>query len=192
MKNLFFIALALLSINLYSQSKKKTKIQTTSLIFTVDSSEEVKKINWDDTKEFFEDADEDEEITLGIKVKKNGKVLKSDSKHNFLISGKVKNLDNLIKIISNYEVETTPKVKMSSLIYTVDSVEELQEIDWEEVKKSFVDKDEDEEITLGCKVKKSEDENSKLNIKQSFIISGKVKDLDKLIKIMSNYTKNQK
>lgn len=191
MKNIVLLVVVLISINAYAQEKKNVKFKTTSLTFTVDSTDEAKKINWDETKEFFEDVDKDEEITLGIKIKKNGEVFKSESKHNFLISGKAGNIDQLIKIISNYEVETKPEVKMSSLIYTVDSVKELKEIDWKEVKKSFADKDEDEEITLGCKVKSSDEESSKVDIKQSFIVTGKVKDLDKLIKAMSNYTKNQ-
>ena len=191
MKKLVLVGLLLISININAQSKDKTKIKTTSLTFTVDTADELKTINWNDAKEFFEDNDENEEITLGIKVKKSGEVITSESKHNFLVTGKVKNLNNLIKIISNYEVETKPEVKMSSLIYTVDSVKELKEINWEEVRKSFEEKGEDEEITLGCKVKNSDKEKSKVDIKQSFIVTGKVKDLDKLIKAMSNYTKNQ-
>ncbi len=190
MKNIIIVIAAIISLNTSAQEKKNVKFKTTSLTFTVDSTDEVKKINWDETKEFFEDADKDEEISLGIKVKKKGEVFKSESKHNFLISGKAGNIDQLIKIISNYEF-SKPEVKKSLLVYTVDSIEELKEIDWNEVKESLKGKDKSEEITLGCKVKNKEGDDSKLDIKQSFIITGKIKDLDKLIKIMSNYTRNQ-
>ncbi|AUC16205.1 hypothetical protein BTO06_14000 [Tenacibaculum sp. SZ-18] len=190
MKNIITIIVAIISLNTYAQEKKNIKYKTTSLTFTVDSTDEVKKINWDDTKEFFEDADKDEEISLGIKIKKKGEEFKSESKHNFLISGNAGNIDQLIKMISNYEFSKT-KVEKSSLVYTVESIEELKEINWNEVKESLKDKDENEEITLGCKVKGKDKDELKFETKQSFIITGKIKDLDKLINIMSNYTKNQ-
>lgn len=191
MKKLFAIVLVLATITTYSQSEKKIKIKTTSLTFTVNSEDKLETINWGDAKEFFEDNDKDEEISLGIKIKKNGEALVIPSKHDFLITGKVKNIDELIKIISNYKVKKTSKIKNSELIYTVNSVEKLKEIDWNNVKKSFEGKDKNEEITLGFKIKGEQEGKSKKSIKQNFILTGKVKQLDKLIRIMSNYIENQ-
>ena len=192
MKKILITILLIVAVNMFSQSSNEIKVKTSSLIYSVDSVSELETINWSEAKEFFEGNTEEEEVTLGIKVnelhKKNSKV---KTKQSFEIKGKVKDLDKLIHIMKKYQIKTTAKAKPLSLIYTVDSIEELKTIDWEEARTFFKDHDEDQKITLGCKVKRVKKEKSKLDVKQSFIVSAEAKELDKLIKIMMNYTSSQ-
>ncbi|SNR17334.1 hypothetical protein [Tenacibaculum jejuense] len=191
MTKIMITALLLVITNTFSQSFDE--IKTTSLIYSVDNIEELETIDWKGTKEFFEGNKEDEEVTLGIKIKElSNNESKVKTKQSFEIKGKVKDLDKLITMMKKYQIRTITKVKPKSLIYTVDTVEELKNIDWTKAKTFFKSHDENQEITLGCKVKQAKKENSKLDVKQSFIISAKAKELDKLIKIMMNYTSSQK
>ncbi|WP_442265253.1 hypothetical protein ACSIGC_13055 [Tenacibaculum sp. ZS6-P6] len=192
MKKAILIVLLIIVVKTFSQSVDSVKIKASSLIYTVDSVNELETINWNEAKEFFEGNTEEEEVTLGIKVKGlNKKKSKVKTKQSFEIKGKVKDLDKLIHIMKKYQVKTTAKTKPLSLIYTVDSIEELKTIDWEEARTFFKDHDQDQKITLGCKVKRVKKEKSKLDVKQSFIVSAEAKELDKLIKMMMNYTSSQ-
>lgn len=192
MKKAILIVLLIIVVKTFSQSVDSVKIKASSLIYTVDSVNELETINWNEAKEFFEGNTEEEEVTLGIKVKGlNKKKSKVKTKQSFEIKGKVKDLDKLIHIMKKYQVKTTAKTKPLSLIYTVDSIEELKTIDWEEARTFFKDHDKDQKITLGCKVKRVKKEKSKLDVKQSFIVSAEAKELDKLIKMMMNYTSSQ-
>lgn len=192
MKKAILTVLLIIVVKTFSQSVDSVKIKASSLIYTVDSVNELETINWNEAKEFFEGNTEEEEVTLGIKVKGlNKKKSKVKTKQSFEIKGKVKDLDKLIHIMKKYQVKTTAKTKPLSLIYTVDSIEELKTIDWEEARTFFKDHDKDQKITLGCKVKRVKKEKSKLDVKQSFIVSAEAKELDKLIKMMMNYTSSQ-
>ena len=195
MKNIITVVLLITTMSAFAQAKKtkEVKFKTTSLVFSVDSSDELKTINWDEAKDFFKDSDEDEEISIGFKVKKgDSRNTKLNIKESMVLNGKVAHIDKFIKILSDYKPKNTNEVKKSALVFTVDSIKELKEIDWKEAQEFFEGNDEDDEVILGCKVRRSKEEKSKLTIKQSYQVSGKFKDLDKLIKIMSKYTKSQK
>ncbi len=195
MKNIITVILLITAINAFAQTKKtkKVKFKTSSLVFSVDSTDELKTINWDETKDFFKNSDEDEEISIGFKVMKGDNInTKFKVKESMVLNGKVTHIDKFIKILSDYKPKSVDEVKESALVFTVDSIKELKDIKWKEAKEFFEGSNEEDEITLGCKVKRSKEEKSKSTIKKSFQVSGKFKDLDKLIKIMSKYTKSQK
>lgn len=193
MKRIIITLLLLTAINIQAQSKKKKiKVKATSFFYTVDSIQELKDIEWKNAKEFFSVNDEDEEIVIGIRINEGKDSIQFKTKEKFKLRGKTKNLGKLIKMMSSYQSQAEAKANTSSLVYTVDSIEELKSINWKEAKDFFEGNDGDSEITLGCKVKRKKRKKSKLEIKESFEVTGKMKDLDKLIKIMSNYTSSQK
>ncbi len=84
------------------------------------------------------------------------------------------------------------KKTATSYTYTVKSVEELQTIDWDIVKDFFRDNEDDEEITLGYRIIGMQQKGNQLKIEESFMLTGKFKDIDKLVKVVSNYSVNNK
>ena len=102
----------------------------------------------------------------------------------------------LSTMIHSQEDITTAEIdenKITSLIYSVDSIEELKSINWNDVKEIFnSNKDNKEMIVLGFKVKDNQ-KNSKLKFKHSFEVKGELSDLDgtiemakKMIKVIEN------
>ena len=105
-------------------------------------------------------------------------------------------LISISSIIFSQEDVTTAEIEDSNvnfLIFSVDSVEELKNIKWEDIKDIFkANTDKDKKFTLGFKVK-NEDKNSSLKIKHSFEVKGSLTDLDgtigmakKMIKVIEN------
>ncbi|CAL2102112.1 conserved exported protein of unknown function [Tenacibaculum sp. 190130A14a] len=77
--------------------------------------------------------------------------------------------------------------KITSLVYTVDSLEELKTIDWKDVKEIF--KDSKDSIQLGFRVKNGKSEVNKLKYKHSFEIKSMPKDIDGSIDIAKRLIK---
>lgn len=72
---------------------------TTSLIFSVDSIEELKTIKWDDVKEIFNgNSNKEKKIVLGFKVKNDKKDSKLKFKHFFEVKGKLSDIDGSIEL----------------------------------------------------------------------------------------------
>ncbi|MFD0993743.1 hypothetical protein [Tenacibaculum geojense] len=74
---------------------------------------------------------------------------------------------------------------VTSLIFTVDSSEELKTIKWNDVKEIFANNNKQDEVKIGCRVLSKSTENSN----KEFEIKGKVDDLDKLINMLKKATK---
>ncbi|WP_299109038.1 hypothetical protein [uncultured Tenacibaculum sp.] len=77
--------------------------------------------------------------------------------------------------------------KITSLIYTVDSLEELQSIDWDDVKEIL--EDTEEKVTLGFRVNNENSKENKLKFKHSFEIKSDVEDIDSSINIAKRIIK---
>lgn len=86
---------------------------------------------------------------------------------------------------------------ITSLSYSMESVEELQSIDWKELETLFEENDNDQEIALKFELKLGGDQK---RFKSSFSVKGKTKNMDdlinkakkgvkSLIKISKNYNK---
>ncbi|CAL2077402.1 conserved exported hypothetical protein [Tenacibaculum sp. 190524A05c] len=82
---------------------------------------------------------------------------------------------------------------ITSLVFTVDSVEELETIDWKDVKDIFKNNNEQDSIKLGYRVRFNETKKHDHEFKHSFEIKGKAGDIDgsikiakKVIKVISN------
>ncbi len=78
---------------------------------------------------------------------------------------------------------------VTSLIFTVDSSEELKTIKWNDIKEIFENNNKQDEVKIGCRVLSKSTENSNKEFKHSFEIKGKVDDLDKLINMLKKATK---
>lgn len=77
--------------------------------------------------------------------------------------------------INNTKVTTS---KVNSLSYMADKIEELESINWEDIKEMFNNNNKNDtvELTFGIDFKKS-----KMKFKSSIKVSGEIKDLDSLI-----------
>jgi len=103
MKKISTILFLLISGLLYSQSEAPTttikESKITSLVYSVDSVEVLKTINWDDVKEIFNrNENKDESIVLGFKVKSDTNDSEPKFKHSVEVKGKMSDLDGTIKI----------------------------------------------------------------------------------------------
>ena len=103
MKKISTILFLLISGLLFSQSEapiatlKESKI--ISLVYSVDSLEELKTINWDDVKEIFNrNENKDESIVLGFKVKRDVNDSEPKFKHSVEVKGKMSDLEGTIEI----------------------------------------------------------------------------------------------
>ena len=94
---------------------------------------------------------------------------------------------NLILAQEDVTTAKFSESNMTSLVYTVDSIDELNEINWSDIKTMF-DNNKNETIVLGFKVK-SDKKNDTLKFKQSFKVEGKLEDLDGTIKITKKVIK---
>lgn len=77
--------------------------------------------------------------------------------------------------------------KITSLIYTVDSLEELKTINWDDVKE--IVNDNEEKVTLGFRVKNDKSKRNTLKFKHSFEIKSDVEDIDSSIDIAKRIIK---
>lgn len=113
MKKVITALLICLSSVFYAQENAATlnvnDSNVTSLVFSVDSVDELKSINWDDVKEIFKgNTNKDEKVVFGFKVKDNTEKSKVKIKHSFEVKGKLSDIDNtialakkMIKVIEN-------------------------------------------------------------------------------------------
>lgn len=118
MKQFFTITFLLFYFSIFSQestfdiSKEDKKFTVHSIKFSINSSEELKTINWNDTKETFKGNKPEDLIELAFEI--DLPKSKNKFKSSYKISGKTKNIDSLIKkiekgvtsiskIISNYK-----------------------------------------------------------------------------------------
>lgn len=100
MKNISIILFLLLNTVVFSQNEVATfkESKVTSLIFTVDSVDELKTIDWDDVEEILKkNENTDESIILGFKVKNQEKDSGLKFKHSFEVKSKVSDLEGVIE-----------------------------------------------------------------------------------------------
>lgn len=100
MKKLLLILFAFTLSVSYAQEKNDAKISFTestvnSLMFSVDSPNEFKTINWKDIKEIFSENKKIDSISLGFELKKSP-IRKTH--YSFTIKGKSDDIDGLIKM----------------------------------------------------------------------------------------------
>ena len=74
-------------------------------------------------------------------------------------------------------------INTNSIIIRVDSSNELETINWKDIKSVFIENDPESEISLEIKVKTKEKSENKLKVKldYSFKSTSKAKDIDSLI-----------
>ena len=78
-------------------------------------------------------------------------------------------------------LNTDTEVKVTSMSYSVNSVKELETINWEEVKTIFESNKDDETIKLSFAIKLKKSENKKVSISSKFSVEGKSENIDDLI-----------
>ena len=78
-------------------------------------------------------------------------------------------------------LNTDTEVKVTSMSYSVNSVKELETINWEEVKTIFESNKDDETINLSFAIKLKKSENKKVSISSKFSVEGKSENIDDLI-----------
>ena len=103
MKNIIIILFLLTANIILAQedvtTAKFTESNITSLVYTVDSVEELNEIKWSDIKTMFDkNTNKNETIILGFKVKNDTKNSTSKFKHSFKVEGKLEDLEGTIKI----------------------------------------------------------------------------------------------
>lgn len=81
----------------------------------------------------------------------------------------------------NESINTNTEVKVTSMSYKVDSVKELENIDWDEVKTIFETNKDEELIKMSFGIDLKKTENQKVSIAGKFTVEGKSKNLDDLI-----------
>lgn len=84
-------------------------------------------------------------------------------------------------IAINESVNTNTEVKVTSMSYKVDSVKELETINWDDVKSIFETNKDDAVIKLSFGIDLKESENKKVSIAGKFSVEGKSKNIDDLI-----------
>jgi hypothetical protein len=85
-----------------------------------------------------------------------------------------------IVLEDNYNYNS--QVKITSLSYDVDSVTELEEIDWKEIKSIFNTNNEDDVIKLSFAINMKKQKNKKVKIAGKFSVEGKTDNIEELIK----------
>lgn len=84
-------------------------------------------------------------------------------------------------IAINESVNSNTDVKVTSMSYTVDSVNELETINWEDVKTIFENNKDNETIKLSFAIKLQKPDNKKVSISGKFSVEGKSENIDDLI-----------
>lgn len=85
-----------------------------------------------------------------------------------------------IVLEDNYNYNS--QVKITSLSYNVDSVTELEEIDWKEIKSIFNTNNEDDVIKLSFAINMDNQKSKKVKIAGKFSVEGKTDNIEELIK----------
>lgn len=85
-------------------------------------------------------------------------------------------------IVLEYNYNYNSQVKITSLSYDVDSVTELEEIDWKEIKSIFNTNKEDDVVKLSFAINMDKRKSKKVKIAGKFSVEGKTDIIDELIK----------
>ena len=85
------------------------------------------------------------------------------------------------KITLNESINTATDVKISSMTFTVDTVKELESIDWNNVKAIFENNKDEELIKLSFGIDLKKSSNKKIAITGKFSVKGKSENIDDLI-----------
>ncbi len=85
------------------------------------------------------------------------------------------------KIALNESINTATDVKISSMTFTVDTVKELESIDWNNVKAIFENNKDEELIKLSFGIDLKKSINKKGAITGKFSVEGKSENIDDLI-----------
>ncbi|OSY86879.1 hypothetical protein WH52_14460 [Tenacibaculum holothuriorum] len=86
---------------------------------------------------------------------------------------------------------TTVKVndsKITSLIFTVDNLNELKTINWKDIKDMVKENKPTDSIALGFRVR-SKDKSKRVAYDNSIVVKGKSEDIDDFIKINKRFIK---
>ena len=83
-------------------------------------------------------------------------------------------------------IKEDAKITIHAMKFSVNSAEELQTINWKEIKDSFNDNNPEELIELAFEIDLPESKNK---FKSSFKVGGRTKDIDALIKKMKKGVK---
>ncbi len=99
MKKCIIIIFVFVAINISAQDSldsivKETNVKVTSVSYNVDSSDELKTINWTNIKELFHSNKEDETIEMNFSL--NYPKSKYKIKSSIKVGGKSKDIDSLI------------------------------------------------------------------------------------------------
>lgn len=81
--------------NMVSNSIKSSETTITSLKYRVNSTQDIKTLNWNDVKSFFKKNKADDVIEIGFEI--DLKESKNKFKGSFMVSGQTKNIDSLTK-----------------------------------------------------------------------------------------------
>lgn len=104
MQRLVIVLMLLFVSFFYGQDENASVIinesKITSLIYTVDSIQELKSVNWDDVIEIFKTNKKKDSIVFGFRVKNLNKE-KIKFKHSLTIKAEAENIDETIKIARN-------------------------------------------------------------------------------------------
>lgn len=78
---------------------------------------------------------------------------------------------------------------INSLVYTIDSVEELETINWDDIKEIFSENRGKDSITIGCRIKAKPLKDDCKKYVHSFRVKGTSEDIDGTINIAKRITK---
>jgi hypothetical protein len=81
----------------------------------------------------------------------------------------------------NEAINTDTEVKVTSMSFNVDSIKELENINWDELKTLFENNKDEEIIKMSFGVDIKKHENKKVSISTKLSVEGKSKDIDNLI-----------
>lgn len=110
MRKIVIVAFVFCSMIVFGQEKPSVKKSTiNSIELSLDSSEDLKNIEWSTIKKIFRDKAKKDSISLSFKVKrkKNNKV---EFKHSFKVEGISEDIDELISI-SKKTIKVLDKIK---------------------------------------------------------------------------------
>lgn len=78
--------------------------------------------------------------------------------------------------------------KITSLIFTVDNLNELKTINWKDIKDMIKENKSNDSIALGFRVR-SKDKTKRIAYDNSIVVKGKSEDIDDFIKINKRFIK---
>lgn len=86
-----------------------------------------------------------------------------------------------IEVKDSINLDTDTKI--TSLIYSVDSAEELEKINWDDVKSIFETNKPNEIIKMTFRINEKESNDKKVKVSGKFSVEGKTEDIDGLINL---------